>query len=99
VVPSVEIYNVLLKAYLALDPEKSHQELKSVIAEMQEYRLKPDAITYTLWMATAARGIASKYRPPPRRRTVCTDSVLMVIHQTIRRRRSTWPPRSRCGTR
>lgn len=64
-VPSVEIYNVLLKAYLALDPEKSHQELKSVIAEMQEYRLKPDAITYTLWMATAARGIASKYRPPP----------------------------------
>lgn len=59
VVPSVEIYNVLLKAYLALDPEKSHQELKSVIAEMQEYRLKPDAITYTLWMATAARGIAN----------------------------------------
>jgi hypothetical protein len=78
VVPSVEIYNVLLKAYLALDPEKSHQELKSVIAEMQEHRLKPDAITYTLWMATAARGIASKRRPPAPTHDaaqVCADSV------------------------
>jgi pentatricopeptide repeat protein len=63
VAPSVEIYNVLLKAYLALDPEKSNKELKNVIDEMKEHGLKPDAITYTLWMATAARGVAGTALP------------------------------------